>query len=459
MEELRQTKPKDDILIAGEVPLRNAIPLKLDGYLPLFCYDAKERIRICAYVKEDRARYIDRYTISRDLVTLYTTDGWKIIGCYAACDLKFDAELLAPIRPREVRLGDYNAKHVDWMKTRNPTNTRGNILNKWAKIFKAIEIGFPGTTWKGRGDRYAPSRIDLVWTYQEERGVIVFENSKITNSDHDCISIAVPLPAQGETTKVDYTKVDWEEVANRIRRSFSPTTADRLDEELAKIIIALPVKGPNGIINYHLKEPSEIQKATKSLYERWRRSGGYPNFQKTNREKLQDFINRDIEKTLFGAEDPRLSKPSRQGLDQRPAPGPEFEDDAITTLLKTYHRTKPDVLPAVYMDILRRTKRPEHRKAADAIPIPNARKTSIAHPKHWGSPRLFNAISKILKRIDLWGLRIGEGGTSSGLGITQRGLGMKGGPADAMQRLLNCVDSAKKRGFHRIHAIRRWRIR
>ena len=79
LNELTKICARDDILLTSETPIRDGIPLHLEGYTSIH---HAENPRVNAYVRDRALRYVETHTTTSDKVTITFTDNRTIRGIY-----------------------------------------------------------------------------------------------------------------------------------------------------------------------------------------------------------------------------------------------------------------------------------------------------------------------------------------------------------------------------------------
>ena len=510
--ELLLARPRDSVIITCESPTTDNIPPNAPGYYLI--YDESlinsPPPRICAYISNSTVDLLEKFSCSRDLITLNLRDGWTIKAAYTDPSSPIDPILLTPIDSRTIIIGDFNAKDELWYDTTPLDNghslARGKSLRTWARRCHTCERGPRLPTRHRTGEK--PSKLDLIWTRQDSDPFIVGDYSALSHSDHMILHAKFRLmkpPITQLSPRPDYKNMPKEKILKFFQESTPPSNSEDLDNILLESLKLIPrlLRNPKKLL------PPDLRQQRSSLRQLMRKRWGsnqYITARKEYRENLREFINSSIEESLDSAKDPEFFDFTRRTPIAKPIPtltlngqiytsharkakciadyhhagtpiklhshrtpdipavNPHEITEAIAkaprrsasspdavsaALLRLFHIAHPLCIGRIYTDILRSGIHPTNWKAAIVVPIPKANKPTYTHPKSWRSIHLLSVVSKTLERIVLRRLQQDDSTTSTSpcpMGPSQFGSRIDLGTSDAMQTYLRWRENAANLG-------------
>ena len=511
--ELILARPRDSIILTCETPTSDNIPPNAPGYYLIYEESPinSPAPRVCAYIKNSAIDLLDKFTCSRDLVTLNLIDGWTIKATYTEPSSPIDPRILTPIDKRTIILGDFNAKNELWFDTTKLDNghslARGKTLHAWSRRTHTCERGPRLPTRHRAGEK--PSKLDLIWTRRDSAPFIISDYSALSHSDHMILHAKFCLmkpPRVSFSPRPDYKRMTKEKVLDFFRKSPPPTNSDELDKILNESLQMIPrlLRNPQKLLPPDLRQQRSALRNL--MHKRWG-SNQYVIARKEYRENLREFINDTIEESLDSAQNPEFFKFTRRTPVAKPIPtlslngqiyaghariakcladhhgcstpiklhpirSPDIPPvlthevteaitkapprsasgpDAISAeLFRLLHTAHPLCIGQIYTDILRSGKHPANWKTATVVPIPKANKPTYTHPKSWRSIHLLSIVSKTLERIVLQRLQKDDSTSSSHrpMGPTQFGSRNNLGTSDAMQTYLRWKENATHLGHY-----------
>lgn len=504
--ELTLARSRDSIILVCETPTSDGIPPNLPGYYLLFDDSTPDSPpRVWAYVATKIIDLMERFTCSRDQVSVYLIDGWVVTASYSDPDSPIDAAFLTPINRRTIIFGDFNGKHSLWYPTRRSdchrSLARGRQLYDWSRRSHTVERGHRLPTRHRDGD--IPSKIDLIWTRRDADPFFIADYAPHVHSDHCIVAGRFRLirpPATSSQPRPNYKRMSPDKFKEFFESWAPPTDAGQLDSLLQDALLLIPriTRHPNHKLLPDIRHQRSLVRLL--MKRRWG-SASYKEARKEYRESLKDFINRDIEDTLDDAHDPQFYRFTKKSTISRPVPtctlngqvysgharlakcfadyhraGPASKihpvatpdippilppevssalslappssasghDQVSASLLNALHPAHPTCLSSIFTSVLRSGHHPASWKLATVVPIPKANKPTYTHPKSWRSIHLLSVVSKTLERIVLHRLQSTDDYTRSDrpVGPTQFGSRIRLGTSDAMQCYLRWKENA-----------------
>lgn len=454
IDELIKIRPRDDILFISELPLKDGQPPNPARYTPIHHED---KPTVCAYIKDASLKYMVKHDTHPHFVRIHLTDDRTAGGIYIPPGNDLPEYAQTPMKIGEIRLGDYNAAHPDYLDTDPPT-ARGTSLAAWHKTQECEERGPDYPTHEyGR-------KLDLIFCKNTiDKPTKIMHNGTVEHSDHTCQSIMLPLRIKTNdkrAPRTNYKKVDTAELKDRIEKMnlTKPLDANDLINQLEEIKSTLPTRITSDrprIIQPVIKARRDLNKARKKKAP----ANEIKELRLKYRQSMRDFNNNEIEETLEQAnQNERFFRLNKRGITKKAVPtmidddgtkhqshdkistklaehhgsGPPTDNDTIQPaphvprishhevteslnkapphstlglddigipLLKAYHAVHP--INDILTDILTRGIHSDDWKRAVVVPIPKANKPNYFKPKSWRSIHLLSLISKTLERIVL----------------------------------------------------------
>lgn len=505
LDELTKVRSRDDILLCSKVPLRDNNSPNVDRYTPIYHEDQP---RMCAYIKDASLPHVAYHDTEPNIVSIQLTNGRTIKGLYMSPGNDLPDYALTPMKEGEIRMGDYNAAHSDYLDT-DPDTPRGKKSRTWQTTDRCDERGPDYPTYElGR-------KLDLIFSKDtRHRYTRIMHNGTIEHSDHTCQSVVIPLNIHPEEhqeptrKKTNYRKVNVPELRETIENMKLATPMDPIEliNQLDDIRKNLPTKPTNA---GRPRIAQEVLTARRNLA-RARRNKSLNEIQQlrlTYRQSMQEFNNKDIETKLQQAnEGDNFYELSKRGTTKKLIPtlvdaqgNSHRSHEQIAAHLATHHGSGPvkeegnadppthesttippvthgevveslakapvnstlgindigiPLLKAYNMvhtinniltDILRSGKHPSEWKKAVVVPIPKANKPYYYQAKSWRSIHLLSLISKTLERIVLERL---EDPTTNRYTLrpTQFGSRKGTGTSDAFKLMLDWKEKALREG-------------
>ena len=505
LDELTKVRPREDILLCSEISLRDNQPPNVDRYTPIYHEDNP---KICTYIKDSSLKYMVHHEVHPNLVRIHLTDNRTVGGIYIPPGQDMPDYAQTPMKEGEIRMGDFNAAHPDYLDT-DPITARGIKLTRWQQTEECDERG-PHYQTHVRG-----RKLDLIFSKDtRDQYTKVMHNGLIEHSDHTCQSIMIPLRVIDDDThtKTDYQKIQVPELVERIKnlKLKDPQSPIELINQLEQIRKTLPTKtirqNPTRLSQTVLEARRKLNRALRK--NKANNRDEIRDLRLAYRKSLRDFNNQEIEDRLEDANEndkfyelnkrgttkkalppmkdvdntvhrthdqiaaylaknhgsgnsiPEEAAPNKspnidpvttseviESLSKAPTQSTIGQDDIGIPLLKAYNVVHP--INKIFTDILRSGIHPSGWKKAIVVPIPKANKPNYYQAKSWRSIHLLSLISKTLERIVLGRLQnpttIPE---RYNLGATQFGSRIGTGTSDAFRLLMDWKKQAEKEGKH-----------
>ena len=328
-------RPRDSIILTCETPTSDNIPPNAPGYYLVYNESPinSPPPRICAYISNSAIDLLEKFSCSRDLITLNLIDGWTVKAAYTDPSSPIDPMLLTPIDRRTIIRGDFNAKDELWYDTTPLDNghslARGKSLCKWARRCHTAERGPRLPTRHRTGEK--PSKLDQIWTRQDSDPFVIGDYSTLSHSDHMILHAKFRLmkpPITLFSPRPDYKHMPKEKVLNFFRESTPPTNSEELDNILLESLKLIPqlLRNPKKLL------PPDLRQQRSSLRQlRRKRWGSNQDItaRKNYRESLREFINSSIEESLDSAQDPECFDFTRRAPIAKPNPHSNPERPSI----------------------------------------------------------------------------------------------------------------------------------
>ena len=504
LDELTMVRSRDDALLITEPYLSDGTPQDVDGYVMISSQGPETRT--CIYIREPSMKYTSEHESTH--LTTKMRIGTRLIQCLYDPPRGGDRNpnTFDPMEEGEIRMGDFNAAHPEWMEG-NPITKRGEDLVRWTKGQEGVKEVGPREKTHELGNK-----LDLIFTLDTpHKYTHILHNGTIENSDHTCQSVKISVDYIEDTTrtKTDYRKTNLHGLTETIRNMSlkEPHDADQLIDQLESIRQTLPVKN----ISDRPRLAKEVIDSRRNLNRaiRSKKIGKLEvkELRLQYRQTIRDHRNKAIDSTLeesndnhrffelskrgktkkaippqlvgdklhrthdeislamaqhHGADDaehepadytedwdiePVKSHEIQSAIQKAPPNSTIGMDDINALLLKAYHKACPGHLENIFTQILRTGKHPAKWKQAIVVPIPKANKPRYDHPKSWRSIHLLSIVSKTLERVVL--NRLQEfGDKNDTLGTTQFGSRRNTGTSDAFQIYKEWKKNAHEEGMY-----------
>ena len=295
LEELTLVRSREDMLIVTEVPTRDNTPTDIQGYTAIY-ETSSEQVEICAYIRDRSISLIEDIETHPSNILLTTTGNRRVWGFYQSPSKPL--RLPEGIKNGTVIMGDFNARH-DEILAGQGTNQRGIELLRWIKDNGLEEKGTDEATHEKGG------KLDLILTKDTHTACTkIFYNGRIEHSDHTCQSamISIPIPNIRTPTKIDYRRVNTENLRESFKNNKEASTVKellRLFEKTANNLPRIKASDKNRLPVDILDARREYKRLMKSKESKIRQEARL-----AYRKAIREYTKLDIEKTLEEVQDP-----------------------------------------------------------------------------------------------------------------------------------------------------------
>ena len=240
-------RPRDSIILTCETPTSDNIPPNAPGYYLIYNESPinSPPPRICAYLSNSAINRLDKFSCSRDLITLNLIDGWTVKAAYTDFSSPIDPMLLTPIDRRTIIIRDFNTGDELWYDTTQLDNghslAHGKSLRSWARRCHTCERGPRLPTLHRAGEK--PSKLDLIWTRQDSDPFIIGDYSTLSHSDHMILHAKFRLMKPSNilfAPRPDYKHMPKDETLKLFQQSAPPTDSEELHNLLLESVKLIP---------------------------------------------------------------------------------------------------------------------------------------------------------------------------------------------------------------------------